>query len=162
MRAKFVKDTVEWEPRERWAGFKGLADEASMLTEEQIARANSQIGEYLDKHRDKVENSVCKPRIKDVAEQLNAEELLRLRSVDMSADVQQWELSAATDFDRTVLRLLHQHRDRQSHDAKKLRNLLILSLRTQHGMPVEAIAEKVRLSKAAVWGILRSLNSVSS
>ena len=71
LRAKNVKDTVEWEPREQWAVFKTVADEVTQLTEDQIATAGEHIVDFLQKHTDEPKIVEVEPFMDVQLEQLN-------------------------------------------------------------------------------------------
>ena len=71
LRAKNVKDTVEWEPKEWWAVFKTEADEVTQLTEDQIAAADEHIVDFLQKHTFEPKIVEAQPFTEVQLEQLN-------------------------------------------------------------------------------------------
>ena len=84
-------------------------------------------------------------------------ELSRMRAVDVSEYAKDWDATAATDVDHHLLALYNVQARPKSLVAKKIRNLLILSLRVQHHMPAAVIAEKVGLSTNRIYEVLRGL-----
>ena len=87
MKAMNVMDTVEWEPKERWSVLKAMDSEAVILSEEQVAAADDRIVSYLEKYSMEGTVAVEEPITEEHTERLDAEDLIRLRSVDMSAAV---------------------------------------------------------------------------
>ena len=162
LRKKTTRNTIMFEPNEVWQRWEGKAANVSVLTPHEIEVAEQQITEYLerlddDDKKDADGNQDAEPE----PDQLDDHETPPHR-VDLGEYQKDWEASTPTATDQKLLALYRMQTTPNTHNAKIVRNLLIMSLHVQHKMPKKVIAEMTNLSPAAVRRILRDITGAKS
>ena len=160
VKSKALDDITAFEPKEVWAKIKDEENNMNELTKEEILQKEKLLATYLEKFVDAHEDDehVEKEIGSDDAESDGSNEIND--QVPLTEHSKEWDSSEATDIDRRLVDLYRLQRYSNGHAAKSIRNLLIMSLCTQHRMPKKVIAEKVGLSCTQVRTILRDLAKV--
>lgn len=159
LKSKKPHNTIDFEPIDVWNKLQTDGRTLNLLSSQEIDTASKCLREFLEKFADDSKASVKEDADNEMSDNEALSVLQRIRAVDITEYEKEWDQTSATDTDQQLLAIYNAQTSPNSFVAKQIRNLLIVSLRVHHHMPVRVIAERVCLSSSRVNAVLKSLSS---